>query len=169
MTLVPFWTFFRSDWACVRAGPLSRFNSMKGESIARNGTNVTNGTTCHPVPSVRLVCRRPVGHDGGMSSASRPAAPPDDSAILWRRLFRLWVLMTGVWAFMGIWTTGLACALGDFSAHWCSAPATLNAGEILYELFGLPFFFLASGLLVRGLLRGTRLLIASAARSSRSR
>ncbi|MBX3500253.1 MAG: hypothetical protein KF889_12470 [Alphaproteobacteria bacterium] len=109
-----------------------------------------------------------------MSSDSRPAAPPDDSAILWRRLFRLWVLMTGVWAFMGIWTTGLACVLGDWSARWCTGPVSLNAGEIAYELLGLPFFFLASGLLVRGMLLGTRALTrrafnASAARSSRSR
>jgi hypothetical protein len=104
-----------------------------------------------------------------MSSDPRPAARPDDSTILWRRLFRLWVLMTGVWAFMGIWTTGLACSLGDWSAGWCTGPASLNAGEILYEMLGLPFFFLLSGLLVRGMLRGTRLLIASAGRSSRSR
>ena len=104
-----------------------------------------------------------------MSSDPRPAAPPDDSMILWRRLFRLWVLMTGVWAFMGIWTTGLACSLGDWSAGWCSGPVSLNAGEVAYELLGLPFFFLASGLLVRGMLRGTRVLIASAVRSSRSR
>jgi hypothetical protein len=104
-----------------------------------------------------------------MKSPPRPAAPHDDSAILWRRLFRLWALMTGVWAFMGIGTTGLACSLGDWSAGWCRVPAALNAGEILYEMLGLPLFFLASGLLVRGLLRGAHVLIASAGRSSRSR
>ena len=104
-----------------------------------------------------------------MTVSTTPATSRDDSAILWRRLFRLWVLMTGVWAFMGIWTTGLACALGDWSAAWCSGPASPNAGEIIYDLFGLPFFFFVSGLLVRGLLRGTRALIASAGRSSRSR
>lgn len=93
----------------------------------------------------------------------------DDSAILWRRLFRLWVLMTGIWAFMGVWTTGLACSLGDLSAGWCVAPPMLNWGEIAYELLGLPLFFLASGLLVRGMLLGARTLIASAGRFSRSR
>lgn len=104
-----------------------------------------------------------------MSLASRPAVTQDDSAILWRRLFRLWVLMTGVWAFMGVWTTGLGCSLGDWLAPWCVGPPVLSAGEIAYELFGLPAFFLLSGLLVRGLLLGTRALIASATRSSRSR
>ena len=89
-----------------------------------------------------------------MSSHPRPAAPPDDSTILWRRLFRLWVLMTGVWAFMGLCTTGLG---------------SLSAAEFVYELLGLPFFFLVSGLFVRGMLLGTRVLIASAGRSSRSR
>lgn len=93
----------------------------------------------------------------------------DDSAILWRRLFRLWVLMTGIWAFMGIWTTSLACSLGDLSAGWCVGRPVLNWGEIVYELFGLPLFFLVSGLLVRGMLRGVRTLIASAERFSRSR
>lgn len=104
-----------------------------------------------------------------MSSDPRPAAPPDDSAIMWRRLFRLWALMTGVWAIMGIGTTGLACSLGDWSAGWCSGATSLSAVDIAYELLGLPFFFLVSGLLVRGLLLGTRVLIASATRSSRSR
>lgn len=93
----------------------------------------------------------------------------DDSAILWRRLFRLWVLMSGIWAFMGIWTTGLACSLGDLSAGWCVGPPVLNWGEVVYELFGLPLFFLVSGLLVRGMMLGARALIASAARVSRSR
>ncbi len=94
-------------------------------------------------------------------------APRDDKATLWRRLFRLWVLMTGVWAFMGVWTTGLGCSLGA----WCVGPTTLSAGEIAYEMLGLPFFFLVSGLLVRAMLLGIRALIrlalsASAARSS---
>jgi hypothetical protein len=110
-----------------------------------------------------------IGHDGGM----RPTAPSntaqDDNAILWRRLFRLWVLMSFVWAFMGVWATGLGCSLGDWLVPWCSGPPLLSVGEIAYELLGLPGFFLLSGLLVRGLLAGTRALIASAARSSRSR
>ena len=109
--------------------------------------------------------RRRIGHDGFMSSKTRP----DDSTILWRRLFRLWAVMTVVWAFMGIGTSGLACSLGDWSAGWCSGPVTLNAGEVAYEMLGLPFFFLLAGLLVRGMLMGTRVLIASAGRSSRSR
>ena len=104
-----------------------------------------------------------------MSSNLPPAGARDDSAILWRRLFRLWALMTVVWAFMGIWTTGLGCSLGDWSARWCAGPPTLSFGEILYELLGLPFFFLVSGLIVRGLLLGARALTASAARSFRSR
>ncbi|MGE0421336.1 MAG: hypothetical protein AB7O88_03685 [Reyranellaceae bacterium] len=104
-----------------------------------------------------------------MTVSTTPTTSRDESAILWRRLFRLWALMTGVWAFMGVWSTGLACSLGDWSAGWCSGPASLNAGEVVYDMLGLPFFFLVSGLLVRGLLLGTRALIASAARSSRSR
>jgi hypothetical protein len=110
-----------------------------------------------------------IGHDGIMSPDAPSAAPQDDGAILWRRLFRLWVLMTGVWAFMGVWTTGLACSLGSWLAPSCVGPSPLSVGEIAYELFGLPAFFLLSGLMVRGLLWGARALIASAARSSRSR
>jgi hypothetical protein len=93
----------------------------------------------------------------------------DESAILWRRLFRLWALMSVVWAFMGVWATGLGCSLGALSASWCVVQPVLNWGEIAYELFGLPLFFLVSGLLVRGMLLGTRALIASAVRASRSR
>lgn len=104
-----------------------------------------------------------------MNQNSPPVAPRDDSAILWSRLFRLWVLMSGIWAFMGVWTTGLGCSLGDWSARWCVGPPTLSSGEIIYEMLGLPIFFLLSGLLVRGMLLGTRALIASAARSSRPR
>jgi len=104
-----------------------------------------------------------------MSPNPQIAAARDDSAIMWRRLFRLWLLMTGVWAFMGVWTTGLGCSLGDWSARWCVGPTTLSAAQIAYEMLGLPFFFLVSGLLVRGLLFCTRALIASAARFSRSR
>jgi hypothetical protein len=104
-----------------------------------------------------------------MSLDTQPAEPRDDSAILWRRLFRLWVLMSGVWAFMGVWTTGLGCSLGDWSARWCVGPSTLSVGEIAYEMLGLPFFFMVSGVLVRGMLLGARALIASAARFSRPR
>ena len=109
-----------------------------------------------------------------MSPNAQLAATRDDSAILWRRLFRLWLLMSGAWAFMGIWTTGLGCSLGDWSARWCTGPTPLSAGEIAYEMLGLPLFFLVSGLLVRGMLVGTRALVrrvlnASAARFSRSR
>lgn len=107
--------------------------------------------------------------DGDMALNAHSDTLRDDSAILWRRLFRLWVLMSGIWAFMGIWATGLACSLGDLSAGWCVGPPVLNWGEIVYELFGLPVFFLVSGLLVRGMLLGARALIASAVRSSRSR
>ncbi|MBM3620978.1 MAG: hypothetical protein FJX20_09830 [Alphaproteobacteria bacterium] len=107
--------------------------------------------------------------DGDMTLRMHSDTSRDDSAILWRRLFRLWVLMSGVWAFMGIWTTGLGCSLGGLSASWCVASPVLNWGEVAYELFGLPLFFLVSGLLVRGMLLGTRALIASAARFSRSR
>ncbi len=104
-----------------------------------------------------------------MALNTDPQMLRDDSTILWRRLFRLWVLMSGIWAFMGVWSTGLACSLGDWSAHWCVASPALNWGEVAYELLGLPLIFLVSGLLVRGLLLGARSLIASAVRSSRSR
>jgi hypothetical protein len=107
--------------------------------------------------------------DGDMALNTHSDTLRDDSAILWRRLFRLWVLMSVVWAFMGVWTTGLACSLGDLSAGWCVGPPVLNWGEVVYELFGLPLFFLASGLLIRGMLLGARALIASAVRFSRSR
>lgn len=113
-------------------------------------------------------------HDDGMTSKDQRAAARDDSAILWGRLFRLWVVMTGVWAFMGVWSTGLACSLGDWSAGWCTGPMLLSGGEIAYEMIGLPLFFLVSGLLLRAMLLATRALTrrvvtASAGRSSRLR
>lgn len=104
-----------------------------------------------------------------MTSNTEPVVLRDDSAILWRRLFRLWVLMTMAWAFMGIWTTGLGCSLGTWSARWCVGPTSLSASEIASEMLGLPAAILVMGLLTRGMLLGTRALIASAVRSSRSR
>jgi hypothetical protein len=109
-----------------------------------------------------------------MTSNDQRAAPRDDSAILWSRLFRLWVVMTVVWAFMGVWTTGLGCSLGDWSAHWCTGPTVMSGSEIAYEMLGLPLFFLVSGLLMRAMLLATRALTrrtvsASAGRSSRPR
>jgi hypothetical protein len=122
----------------------------------------------------QLVCLHSIVHDEDMTSNVQRTAPRDDSAILWNRLFRLWAVMSVVWAFMGVWSTGLACSLGGWSAQWCTGATLLSGGEIVYEMIGLPLFFLVSGLLLRGMLMGTRALsrrvvTASAGRSSRSR